>query len=167
MQVSQIPHTFQTAGPFNLGGGELLVIAVVLLVSARIYIPFGIFYVITLRNTLWKCAPESRTITTGKLWLLLIPFFSLGWHFVVVLNMAKSLRNEFARRNLPNSDPEPGQSLGLATCILLASGLVVPGFGLVLVFSGFICWILYWAKIAEYSRALDAPTYRPHPEIAI
>jgi len=28
----QIPTTFQTAGPFNLGGGELAVIAVVFLV---------------------------------------------------------------------------------------------------------------------------------------
>jgi sec-independent protein translocase protein TatA len=28
----QIPTTFQTAGPFNLGGGELVVIAVVFLV---------------------------------------------------------------------------------------------------------------------------------------
>lgn len=28
----QIPHSFQTAGPFNLGGGEIVVIAVVFLV---------------------------------------------------------------------------------------------------------------------------------------
>jgi sec-independent protein translocase protein TatA len=28
----QIPTTFQTAGPFNLGGGEILVIAIVFLV---------------------------------------------------------------------------------------------------------------------------------------
>jgi sec-independent protein translocase protein TatA len=28
----QIPTTFQTAGPFNLGGGEIVVIAVVFLV---------------------------------------------------------------------------------------------------------------------------------------
>ena len=116
-----------------------------------------------LRNTLWKCAPESRTITPGKLWLLLIPFFTLGWHFVVVLNMAKSLRNEFVRRGLPNPDPEPGQSLGLATCILLASGLVVPGFGLILAFAGFICWIVYWAKISGYSRRLDEPVYIASP----
>lgn len=28
----QIPHSFQTAGPFNLGGGEIVVIALVFLV---------------------------------------------------------------------------------------------------------------------------------------
>ena len=28
----QIPQTFQTAGPFNLGGGEIVIIAIVFLV---------------------------------------------------------------------------------------------------------------------------------------
>jgi hypothetical protein len=71
---------------------------------------------------------------------------------VVVLKMAKSLRNESVRRNFP-ADPEPGQSPGLALCILMARS-VIPLFGLVLAFAGFICWIVYWVKIAEYSRAL-------------
>lgn len=108
-----------------------------------------------LRNTLLKCAPESRTIAPGKLWLLLIPFFTLGWHFVVVPNMSKSISNELARRHVSNTHPEPGQFLGLATCILMAFALV-GGFGLVLAFAGIICWIFYWVKIAEYSRFFDA-----------
>src|SRR5665213_4325068 len=112
MQVSQIPHTFQTAGPFNLGGGEIVVLVFAFFGTTVLFVPAGIFYILTLRNALWKCAAESRTMSPGRLWLLLIPFFNLGWHFVVILNMAKSLRNESLRRNFPNRDPESGQSLG-------------------------------------------------------
>ena len=164
MQVSQLPHTFQTAGPFNLGGGEIIVIAFAFFGSTMLFVPAGIFYILTLRNALWKCAPESRTMRPGQLWLLLIPLFNLGWHFVVVQNMAESLRNEFVRRSFPNANPEQGQSLGLAMCILLACSLI-PLFGLLLAFAGFICWIVYWVKIADYSKALGDVRHETLPAI--
>jgi hypothetical protein len=113
----------------------------------------GVFYILTLRSTLLKCAPESRTIDPGKIWLLLIPIFNLGWHFVVVLSMGTSLRNECARRGIRTKDPEPGKMLGLATCILLACCFVSP-FGLFLALAGLNCWIIYWIRISGYSRAL-------------
>jgi hypothetical protein len=142
------PHTLQTVVSyirFILPGTPLLVL-----------VP-GILYILTLRNTLLKCSPQSRTIDPGKLWLLLIPIFNLGWHFVVVSNMSSSLSKEFALRGIPSKDHEPGKMLGLAMCILMVCP--IPLFMLLLMPAGLICWIVYWIKISGYSRALAEYRY--------
>lgn len=157
MQLGQIPHTFQTAGPFNLGGGEIVVLflgGIGTIVLSIFALPVGIFYLLTVRNALWKCSPESRTMSPGNVWLLLIPFFNLGWHFVVVMNLVKSLRNEFERRGFCTAEAEPGQTLGPAMCILGAAG-VIPVIGLLFGLAGMVCWIIYWMKISKYSGALS------------
>ena len=61
----------------------------------------AIFYILTLQKALERCAPVARTMTPGMVWLLLVPFFSLIWHFFVVMAIAKSMANEFARRGSP------------------------------------------------------------------
>jgi hypothetical protein len=88
------------------------------------------------------------------LWLLLVPFVNLVWHFFVVLGMAKSLNNEFRLRNLPLADPTPGQSIGLPMCICGACS-IIPILGVVASLVFLVLWIVYWAKIAEFSRLLD------------
>ena len=135
-----------------IGLPELLVVLVVCL----LFVP-AIFFLVTLQRALERCAPESRAMSPGSVWLWLIPFFNLVWQFLVVINMAKSLRNEFVRRNLPVSEPEPGKALGLAMCILGIAG-VVPVIGIVASLAGMVCWILYWVKITEYSRMLSGPS---------
>jgi len=113
-----------------------------------------IFYILTLQRALEKCAPTSRTLSPGLTWLLLLPFFNLVWHFIVVTGMAKSLENEFRRRNLPNADPLPGQSIGLAMCIC-AVCCVIPILGFLAALGYLVLWVIYWIKIVEYSRTLS------------
>jgi hypothetical protein len=95
-------------------------------------------------------------MSPGKVWLLLVPLFNLVWQFLVVTNLAKSLRNEFTRRSLPSpeSTPAPGRVVGLAMCILSLVSLV-PLIAPVASIAGFVCWIVYWMKIANYSRMLE------------
>ena len=78
-------------------------------------------------------------------WLLFIPQFNIVWHFIVVLNMAKSLGAEFQKRRIAE-DRSPGQTIGLIMCI---GNLICGPVGLV-------CWIVYWVKIAGYSSKLAA-----------
>jgi hypothetical protein len=149
MQVSLIPpHTFQSFVPYVLFGSLFFSP----LGSTILILLLGIFYILTLRNALLKCSPESRTMDPGKLWLLLIPIFNLGWHFVVVLNMSASLRTEFALTGIRSKDREPGKMLGLAMCILMVCPF--PIFMILLMPAGLVCWIVYWVKISGYSRAL-------------
>jgi hypothetical protein len=41
-------------------------------------------------------------------------------------------------------------------CILGAAS-IIPVLGVFAALAGFVCWILYWVKIAEYSSQLGAP----------
>jgi len=102
----------------------------VLLVVAGFLLLPAIFYILTLSRALDKCSPASRTLEQGMLWLLLVPFVNLVWHFFVVLGMAKSLNNEFRLRNMPLADPAPGQSIGIPMCICGACS-IIPILGVV------------------------------------
>lgn len=115
-----------------------------------------IFYILTLQQSLNKCAAASRTMDPGMVWLLLVPFFNLIWNFFVVMGVAKSLGNEYVRRGIPSSESAPGQSVGLAMSIC-ACCCIIPLLGVLAGLANLVLWIVYWVKIAEYSRILDIP----------
>jgi len=122
----------------------------------------GILYLLTLQKALKKCAPASRTMKPGKVWLVLIPIFGLAWGFVVVVNIAKSLRNELARLGEPCPEPTPGQKVGLVAyaCVCFVALIPKTPFPFLLLWElvgtvGFFSWIAYWIRIANYSRLLE------------
>jgi hypothetical protein len=130
----------------------MAIFAVIMLIAL---IP-AILFLLSLQKTLQRCAPESRTMQPGQVWLMLIPLFGVVWIFITVSRIASSLRNEFVRRQLPLAEAEPGKNLGLAMCILNLTG-IIPIVGLVTGLAGFVCWILYWVKISGYSKQLAGP----------
>jgi hypothetical protein len=116
-----------------------------------------ILYLLTVGNALKKCAPASRTMKPGKVWLLLIPVFGLVWHFVIIMNVAKSLGNEFARLGVPRPEPTLGKNIGLATCVGNCCLVIpIPLLRDLAAIPAFVLWGAYWAKIAKYSKVLDA-----------
>lgn len=127
----------------------LLFVAVPLIVPA-------VFYLLTLQKALARCSQQVRTTSPESVWLMLIPPFNLVYQFILVGQMAKSLANEFARRGIVSAEPEPGKSLGIAMCVLNVASLI-PFFGILLAIAGIVCWILYWVKIADYSRMIAIP----------
>jgi hypothetical protein len=139
----------------SIGAPEIILVCSVLVALLALLVP-TIIYLAALQKALQRCAPESRTMPPGQVWLMLIPLFNLVWHFIVVLRIASSLRNEFLRRQLPLPDPEPGKNLGIAMCVLCATGLI-PVVGMFTGPASLVCWILYWVKIAGYSRRIEFP----------
>src|SRR5579871_6852614 len=121
----------------SIGFPELFVLTGVLV----LFVVPAIFYLLSLQRALEQCAPASRTMSPGMVWLLLIPVFNLIWHFFVVTNLSKSLRHEFSRRTLPNEEAEPGKIIGLAMCILGVIS-VIPVLGVVTSIASLICWII-------------------------
>jgi len=115
-----------------------------------------VLFLRTLRSAMQRCAPVSRTMTPEKVWLVLIPFFGLLWQFVVVVNLAKSLGNEFARLGISRSDARGSRAIGLASCVcnccLFLPSPVLRGLVVVV---GFILWMAYWAGISNCSRLLE------------
>ncbi len=118
----------------------------------------AIFYLLTLQGALNKCAPVCRTMEPGMVWLLLIPFLNLIWNFFVVMGLARSLANEYARRGIPSPDPSPGQSIGIAMSVCSCC-CFIPVLGVLSGLAGVVLWVVYWVKVAEFSRMLDIP---PH-----
>jgi hypothetical protein len=114
----------------------------------------GIMFIVFLSGVLRKCSPSSRTMQPGMVWLLLVPLVSLIWNFLVVIAIADSLRNEFKLRNVPIEDPDPGKSIGIAMAVCGAC-CVIPLVNILAGLAGCVLWIVYWIKIADYSRRLD------------
>ena len=123
-----------------------------LLCFLLLYLP-GILYLQSLQKAFARCSPGCRTLSPGKVWLLLIPLFNLIWHFILVTSLAKSLHNEFAKRNLTEA-PRPGRDVGVAMCILFVIS-PIPHLGVVAGIAALVCWIIYWVKITGYSARLQ------------
>jgi len=90
----------------------------------------------------------------GMVWLLLIPLFNLIWIFFVATGIGKSLGAEFRRRGITNQEPYPAQSIRIALGICQCCG-IIPFVNILAGIAGLVLWIVYWVKVAEFSRLLD------------
>ena len=139
---------------FGLGLTEFIVLGIIALIMGVYLIPL-IFFLMTLQKCLKRCSPQSRTMAPGKVWLMLIPLFNFVWQFNIVFQVASTLENEFRLRNMER-EAAPGQSIGLACCILIICG-IIPVVGIFAEIAGLVCWIVYWIKISTYSKDIASP----------
>jgi len=149
----------------NLGAAEFAAISTIVFLIIGISLLPLIFFCLTLQKCLKRCSPHNRMMSPGEVWLLLIPLFNLVWQFVVVLRISSTLSKEFHVRNMQR-EPEPGKSIGLAFCILYVCSLI-PFLGIFTSLAGFICWIIYWVKIAGYSAEISVPVASSDEKIVI
>ena len=131
------------------GGTEWFLIFIVLGITI---IP-AIFYLMTLQSTLDTISMENRKMPSGNVWLLLIPLFNLVWHFIVVKNIADSIKAEADSKGIMIAELKPAYNIGLAMCILSCLNLV-PVLSMFTGIAAMVCWIIYWVKIADYKRIL-------------
>jgi len=129
-----------------LTGSELLIVFFVVLIFL---LPILLF-LLTIQRTLKAIAPESRDMSPGTVWLMLIPFLNIIWQFIMVDGVAKSLRNECARLQIPTRESKPTFGAGLAWCICNILS-IIPLFGPL---AALVTFIVYWIKIAEYKRLI-------------
>jgi hypothetical protein len=126
-------------------------------------------YTLTLYNTLDVIAPINRAIRPGMVWLMMIPFFNLVWHFVIVHKIADSIAGEF-RQRVGQSDFRPGYGTGMiastaffiSVLISIAAPKNTPTDMIGGIFSiiGIICGITYWIQIHKYKRKIkQLPPY--------
>lgn len=133
-------------------------IMVLMFIFGFFFLVPAIFYILTLQGALNRCSPVSRTMEPGMVWLLLVPFLNLIWNFFVVMGLARSLANEYARRGIPSPDPSPGQSIGIAMSVCNCC-CIIPVLGVLAGLASVVLWVVYWAKVAEFSRMLDIQQY--------
>ncbi|VTR93056.1 Uncharacterized protein OS=Tolypothrix bouteillei VB521301 GN=DA73_000000134230 PE=4 SV=1 [Gemmata massiliana] len=112
-----------------------------------------VFFLLTLQRALARCHPQNRTMEPGMVWLALIPLFNIVWEFIIVLRMSESLRNEFRDRGWHRRGDDYGHGIGMAFCGLAVAS-IIPYCGSLFGIAAFVCWIIYWVKIAGYSGQL-------------
>lgn len=140
-----------------------LIIFMLLTLSGAIAV--GVFFLLNLQGALSQCAPESRRMPPGQVWLILIPLFGIVWMFVVVSRIADSLAAEFKRRQLPLDSERPGYAVGLVMSIAGCGGIIrnigkywqiqeLYWMGIVIAFVMIVLMIVYWVQIDGYKKRL-------------
>ncbi len=145
MNIFLQSYSFRTESEFS-GLVMLFILIVAITVLA--------LYLLTLQNTLKAISPENRRMPPGNVWLMLIPFFGLIWHFIIVTKMADSIKAQFESRGVAIAE-RPGFGIGLAACILNCGNLI-PVLNVVVTIPGLICWIIYWVKISGYKKQIES-----------
>jgi hypothetical protein len=135
----------------SLDGGLLGVLFIVL---AGLFV-VGILYVLSLQKALDAISPENRLMPSGQVWLLLILLFNLIWAFIVAAKIADSFRAEFNRLNIDYAEARPTYGIGMAKCSLSICG-ILPGIGSIASLASFICWIIYWTKVNQCRKLIEA-----------
>ena len=84
--------------------------------------------------------------------------FILVFQFYMVNKIADSIEAEYRSRNLP-VEPRPTYQIGLVMCVCSAATLVgqVPVlsfFSMIAAVAGFVVWIMYWVKTAEWKNKI-------------
>jgi hypothetical protein len=136
----------------NLPPGFLAVMLVVVGVVVLVAIVIAIFFLLTLSKALSRCSPDNRTMEPAMVWLNLIPCLNIVWQFVTVIRVSESLDNEFYARGYDRGD-DYGKNIGISYCVLNLMGWI-PYLGVVFSLAGLVCFILYWVKIAGFSKQL-------------
>lgn len=148
----------QIVGQRGGGGGggppdEFLIILVIVLVLVfAVSIAIQIFYLLTLSKCLSRVSGRNRRMEPGQVWLNLIPCFGTVWIFITVNRIAESLEDEFYDRRL-RRDGDFGKNLGVMYNVMVLLG-AIPYIGGIFSIIGLVMWIIYWVKIAGYSRQL-------------
>jgi hypothetical protein len=135
----------------------ILVVAGVVFLVALI---FQIFFLRTVQRVLQRCAPQNRAMSPGQVWLSLVPIINVVWQFIQVSRVADTLQREYAARQIQSKDEGFGRGIGMTMCAMSLAG-IIPFLGVILVLVAFICWIVYWSKMAGYGRVLDATAGSP------
>jgi hypothetical protein len=140
----------------------------------------AIFYPVTLHRAMNRCAPRNRTMRPALVWLAIVPILHFyGW-FLIPIQIGKSLKNEFSDRDLDDGG-HYGNRIGVAAAAACVAGIVIylialgllgiPGdpfswlatiaialmmLSIPILLASIVLWIVYWVKIAGYSRRLGA-----------
>jgi hypothetical protein len=121
-------------------------------------------FMVTLQRALSRCAPQNRFMEPQMVWLNVIPLWGFFWSFRTVSRLAESLQKEFVDRGLDDGS-DYGFTLGIATATISVldsfAGMLARTtesgaglFGLLFTLVGGILFVLYWIRIAGYSKRL-------------
>ena len=125
-----------------------------------------IFFLLTLYKALSRVSRRNRRMDPEKVFLWFIPFLHFYWSFRTISAVSDSLKREFSDRDADDGTDCAkyigiiGQSLhvGAYVASVALSKVDIPIFRsvvMLVLFVAFVLWIIYWVRIADYSRRLQ------------
>lgn len=149
--ATQRQYTFMNTGilaAFGIGGAELLIISVILMIVLLLSaIPAVLAF-----SVLTKVPPAHRKQTPALCFLLLIPIFSVVWSFFVHPKVAESLKSYFVSTE-DNTVGDCGASLALWMCICAACSWV-PILGPISAIASLVLAILFYVKAFDLAKRI-------------
>lgn len=122
----------------------------------------GIFFLLTLSNTLKTVSPSNRTIDPWTVWLMLIPVVNLFWPFVLYSKIRDSINFEYKSKGVADT-AETTHKIGVVLSIaVLASALYstfITSQDLVTTILSFIIlpsWIVFWVQMSNHKNKLQS-----------
>ena len=119
-------------------GVALLFYGAIIAVALTVHI----FFLLSLSRCFKQISPRNREMEPGQVWLNLIPVFGFVWMILTIIRLSSSLKNEYWDRGL-REDGDFGQLIGIFYLVTGFCGCI-----------SFVLWIIYWVKIAGYTRTL-------------
>ena len=102
-----------------------------------------------------KVLPEEHLqITTGKIWLLMIPCFNIAWAFIVVQGISGSFRSYFLSRGQTQYG-DCHYQLGLFYCIAICCNFV-PYLNFISGLASIVLLIVYLVQIHQLKATVAA-----------
>ncbi|OHX12473.1 hypothetical protein [Chromobacterium sphagni] len=130
-----------------LGGMGIMVLVVI----GALALAVGIFYYLTLHQTMDSVSEINRPLAGGLIWLALIPFVGAIWYMVYIILLSRALKRELAQRGLAG-DGAAGISLAL---VILLALCFVPYANLIAFIPALVLWLMHWVKMAGYRKLLQ------------
>jgi hypothetical protein len=118
-----------------------------------------VFFILTCSKCVEKVSRRNRAIEPGACLLQIIPLFNLYYTFVLTSKVSESIQNEYESRRV-RPDGDFGKEIGMWWGICNVASLV-PYFGTLICLVGLVLFIVFWVKVAGYSKELDASSDEP------
>ncbi|MEO2090775.1 MAG: hypothetical protein ABGY75_14920 [Gemmataceae bacterium] len=103
-----------------------------------------IFFLLSMSRALQACSPRNRTMEPGQVWLSLIQLVGIVFIIMTLFKVPDSLANEYRDRGM-RGDDDFGKTMAIWYIVTaFVCGLISP-----------IFFIMYWVKIAGYTKELQ------------
>ncbi len=135
--------------------GGIFIIA--LIIGLAIGYGILILFCLTLKNTIEAADVQNRAVEPGKVWLMLIPVFSMVYPFFLFPKISTTIKNQLEQNNAAESG-DYALMLGRAFPTLYLLQLVIPNdtISSLVSLAGFVCFIIFWVKMGGYKSKLIA-----------
>lgn len=129
-----------------------------IIIGIGVYLAIYIPYVLNLQKLLKQIGDSRRLVQPSYVWLIMVPFVSIVYAFILYPQISDSTKSEYAHRGLtPKGDFSKNLGLILAVVSAITSILQfvnLDGIDSIFSIGGLILFIVYWVKTAQYKNEL-------------